>query len=346
MNWVGPLARDFVPFATVDLMLHVSDKVEMDLKGLCHAALTSLAASRHVRIPRQETYQQLVSICATFLDLTNQYAFGGENIPRSSDEEVKIFCSCLVDCRNLGEALEKAGIYTKVFDNRGTLRGRREGEDVIFSMQTNIRKKNVTTLISDLFSLFFFYRFFSWIIATPLELHRFSLAHPRLVDEDLLVAITHCPIEFDAADNAIVFASDVLSRPIVRTHGEVAEVLCRAPFQFLSPEMRLPEWLESVFRRAMLNETEIPHIEHVAESLGQSVSTFRRRLEKHQVSFQGLLDKCRREMALGLLAQPHLTMEKIAAKLSFSDTSCFSRAFKVWTGNTPSAHRKMLNIKT
>ena len=41
------------------------------------------------------------------------------------------------------------------------------------------------------------------------------------------------------------------------------------------------------------------------------------------------------DVALDYLAQPHLTLEEIAAKLGFQESASFSRAFRRWTGRPP-----------
>jgi AraC-like DNA-binding protein len=57
------------------------------------------------------------------------------------------------------------------------------------------------------------------------------------------------------------------------------------------------------------------------------------------LSFQQLLDETRHEIALGYIEQSRLSITEIAFMLGFSDLSNFIRAFKRWTGKSPTEFR-------
>ena len=73
--------------------------------------------------------------------------------------------------------------------------------------------------------------------------------------------------------------------------------------------------------------------------------TFGRYLNKDNTSYQELLDEVREVLAMEYLAKPNMLVEDIACSLNFNDTSSFYRAFKRWTGMTPSDQRKKLMQK-
>ena len=54
---------------------------------------------------------------------------------------------------------------------------------------------------------------------------------------------------------------------------------------------------------------------------------------------QLLKERCRHDLARKLLADPALAFGEIAHRRSFSDATTFSRAFKGWSGQSPSAYR-------
>jgi len=68
-----------------------------------------------------------------------------------------------------------------------------------------------------------------------------------------------------------------------------------------------------------------------------SERTLRRRLSEHDTSYLSLLDELRAALARKLLQEPALTIDDVAQRLGFSDTSSFFHAFKRWTGSTPSS---------
>ena len=77
-------------------------------------------------------------------------------------------------------------------------------------------------------------------------------------------------------------------------------------------------------------------IERVARSLGMSRQTLYRRLRDEGVTFEAVLEAKRRQLAIRYLGFDHLSVKAAAYKLGFSDPAAFSRAFKRWTGISPS----------
>jgi hypothetical protein len=59
------------------------------------------------------------------------------------------------------------------------------------------------------------------------------------------------------------------------------------------------------------------------------------KLKAHGTSYQMLLDDVRQELAIWYLRQTDLSVEAIAERLGYSDTSNFSRTCKRWFGLTP-----------
>ena len=80
-------------------------------------------------------------------------------------------------------------------------------------------------------------------------------------------------------------------------------------------------------------------IEDVARDLGFSRQTLYRRLKAEGMTFEQLLDDLRRRLALRFIRDEGLTVKDAAYQLGFSDPAAFSRAFKRWTGVSPSELR-------
>jgi AraC-like DNA-binding protein len=77
----------------------------------------------------------------------------------------------------------------------------------------------------------------------------------------------------------------------------------------------------------------------VAAMLNMSPRTYRRRLSDSGISFQELLDDVRAEHATRHLRENRIPISSIAYQLGFNDPSNFRRAYRRWTGNSPSAVR-------
>jgi AraC-like DNA-binding protein len=80
-------------------------------------------------------------------------------------------------------------------------------------------------------------------------------------------------------------------------------------------------------------------IDDVARALGCGRQTLYRRLKAEGVTFAELLDGLRRRLALRFVREQGLSVKESAWRLGFSDPAAFSRAFKRWTGTSPSEAR-------
>jgi AraC-like DNA-binding protein len=78
-----------------------------------------------------------------------------------------------------------------------------------------------------------------------------------------------------------------------------------------------------------------PSLKEAAERFDMSRATFKRKLSKHHLSYQQLVDEVRRDMAIFLFRVRGLSSQQVAEQLNYSDLSNFRRSFKRWTGLTP-----------
>ena len=86
--------------------------------------------------------------------------------------------------------------------------------------------------------------------------------------------------------------------------------------------------------------------EYGAEALARRVGTSLRTLERlaraHGTTVRRLLEEVRESHARRLLRDPRLSVDEISALLGYSAESAFRRAFKRWSGTSPSAFRRGL----
>ena len=81
-------------------------------------------------------------------------------------------------------------------------------------------------------------------------------------------------------------------------------------------------------------------IERVARELGMSRQTLYRRLRAEGTTFEEILEAKRRQLAIRYLGLDRSSVKTAAYRLGFSDPAAFSRAFKRWTGRSPSEFRE------
>jgi AraC-like DNA-binding protein len=80
-------------------------------------------------------------------------------------------------------------------------------------------------------------------------------------------------------------------------------------------------------------------LERVAAGLLMSGRTLKRKLHERGTTFRALLDDARFRHARHLLENPDLDIQQVAAALGYRDPACFTRAFRRWSGQTPSQAR-------
>ena len=77
----------------------------------------------------------------------------------------------------------------------------------------------------------------------------------------------------------------------------------------------------------------------LADNLGCSTATLKRKLSDHNYTYRGLSEEAKRQQAIVLLALKKLNNEQSASQMAFSDLTNFRRAVKRLTGLTPSELR-------
>ncbi len=146
-------------------------------------------------------------------------------------------------------------------------------------------------------------------------------------------------VSFGARECAIHFNPALLDSPML-THDPVAYVAARTRAESALAAMRarsdmaerVRQWLLSAFPRQ-------PTTAETAEHLKLSERSLRRHLAMLDVTHADLAQECQRMMAERLLADGQVSLKQVADTLGFASVSSFHRAFRRWSGRTPSEWR-------
>jgi len=165
------------------------------------------------------------------------------------------------------------------------------------------------------------------------------LEHAAPADPSEHRRLLGCGVRFGCRTNAIVLDASVLERsPPSPDPGLLAILERHADAMVETHEDSLGAQVRgAIFVRL---KDGVPPQQEVARSLGMSAPTLRRRLDDEGSSFKEELDATRRALAERYLGDRRLTLTEVAFLLGYSDASAFHRAFKRWTGLTPSAFRR------
>lgn len=149
-----------------------------------------------------------------------------------------------------------------------------------------------------------------------------------------------CPVQFGSAHDALLVSSESMDAPNRLGDATIARFFD----QHLEKELaNLSEdsELEMTIRRAIgtVLSDGVPSLSAIASDLGMGARTLQRRLSDQGLSFQGVVDLARRDLAQKLLRETDYSLAEIAFLTGFSEQSGFTRAFKRWAGQTPRSFR-------
>jgi AraC-like DNA-binding protein len=166
-----------------------------------------------------------------------------------------------------------------------------------------------------------------------------NLNYSETGDFGLPVDLIGCPIRFASERNKIDFRSTWLDQP-ARLGNKTTYPMIVALCDDLLNELKLRVGIAGEIRTLLLrNITNPPTLAAIAKLLEVSDRSLRRQLREQGISFRGLLDELRMQIALNYLRTTRLANEDIALALGFSDAANFRRAFRRWTNKSPSEIR-------
>lgn len=170
---------------------------------------------------------------------------------------------------------------------------------------------------------------------------RVDFSHPRPADIREHERIFECPVKFGAGACQLVLARDVWDTPRVGSDPGLFSVL-DAHAKMLLEQLPNPAEIVTLVRQALESELRggNPQLESVARRLAMTPRTLQRRLREHGLAFNDVLDAMRFRAARSYLAQPDVAGAEVAYLLGFAEPSSFNRAFKRWSGQTPTEYRR------
>lgn len=163
-------------------------------------------------------------------------------------------------------------------------------------------------------------------------------AHRRPEDVRPFQQFFRAPLRFDAEHNGVVFPVDWLRAPVAGADAQLRRMLQEQIDALeLSHCDDLQERVRAVLRRVL--PAGHAEAEQIAALFSMHRRTLSRRLNASGTSFQRLVDEGRFEIARQMLENTDVEIKQIAVILEYADASAFARAFRRWSGITPSQWR-------
>ncbi|MGO9513542.1 MAG: AraC family transcriptional regulator ligand-binding domain-containing protein [Steroidobacteraceae bacterium] len=166
-----------------------------------------------------------------------------------------------------------------------------------------------------------------------------ELRRPRPARIDDFERRLCAPLRFGASHNRLVFDSASIECRLEGGNPELARHSDAIALQYLARMER--DDIQARVREVLMQRLERsePSQEEVAEQLYMSARTLQRKLGDSGTTYKEILDETRHALALAYLSAPHHSVSDVTYLLGFSCGSSFTRAFRRWTGQSPSDWR-------
>jgi len=168
---------------------------------------------------------------------------------------------------------------------------------------------------------------------------RLMMDRNKVVDKNSI--LIGCELMFSQAQTAIAFPAGLLNAtisPVSDNKASSRSDMNRARrLEEIQDKSELVDALREIFTLYITEED--LSIEVIADIAGLSTRSLQRTMKKHEISYNNLLNEARQQYATTKLGNPEVKISDIAYQLGYNDAAHFTRAFKRWTGMTPSKFR-------
>lgn len=248
----------------------------------------------------------------------------------------------LMTCGSLGEAAEQADRFAALVGGGGRFAAKQDPGGGIrllylpFDPDWPCRRQRVEAVLAATLT---FTRWLSGSAIVPRAVRFRHEAPETLAEHRRIFGLTP---DFNAEDDSLLLGPDTLALPVRQANAGLKAVLSgyvQAELARLSSDDPLRGRLADSLR-AGLAAGQSPGIEAAAAALALTPRTLQRRLAERDTSFQAEVNLLRAALAKDLLrGDPSLSIAGIATRLGFADVANFHRAFRNWTGMTPTQWR-------
>ncbi len=186
-----------------------------------------------------------------------------------------------------------------------------------------------------------FLNFFKYITNNEFRPNHITLPYQQGASAETYQEMWECPVILGQTKGAIVFPSVLLNKTSPAAEPELLKIHeTLAEQQLLTLEKhQLIHAIERLLSNGLLESRKFDQ-KLIAERLNRNPRTLRADLQAINTNYEKILNQHREKLARRLLANTQETIDQIVYLTGFSEPSAFTRAFKRWTNETPSAYRQ------
>lgn len=281
----------------------------------------------------------LIKMMLLIMQQTQDEFMGFGQGRKSKPGTFSMMAHAVINCPNLGAALDRGIRFYDLFELSIQTRLVREDDRARLVIEADPRLDFREVIVEA--SLFIWLRFMSWLVGKAIEPSLVELDYPSVEEDDELQFLFDCPLEYDAAVCQVWFRADYLDLPLVQNELSLSKFLQDSLTQLFDGNIHnvgLPAQIRAIISNDYGHS--FPDFTEICSKLSMTPQTLRRRLKEANTSYQEIKDVIRKDASVHYLSKPELSIDEIALLMGFSEASSFHRAFKKWTGKTPSNFRK------
>jgi AraC-like DNA-binding protein len=181
-----------------------------------------------------------------------------------------------------------------------------------------------------------------WLVDSRIALKRVEFGFAAPAHAEVYALLFPGPVSFGgvAGEAALHLEASYLDLPLARDEKALQQMLQRA-LPLTVHQYRRDRLLVQQARQALRLDPQGTHsAAALATKLNLSARGLHRQLQEEGTTLQVLKDEVRLEAATTLLQRTRKPIKQVAEAAGFLNEKSFARAFKTWTGQTPSAFRQ------
>jgi len=253
-----------------------------------------------------------------------------------------MMCHAVIGCETLGQALSRYCRFYQLFGLSWYPALYEDGEVAGIRLEPADSEQEPVPYLHELM-LFNTHRFASWLVQEHIPVQVVHLNYAPIAQVlDYRHMFLGNPVEFEKPVSELVISPALLERRVAQNDSSLRHFLRHPVLIMLTQDYAANSWTSQVRENVRRRLRDIPELTDVASMLEVHPQTLRRRLAAEGTTFKEIKNQVRRDTALHFLGKQGLSIEEIAHRAGFSESSAFIRAFKGWTGITPYTYRKGL----
>lgn len=290
------------------------------------------------------TSEQVNSLWKNAVQLSHDHQFGlhfGESMQLTA---LGLIGQIIITSNTVGEALSHAGrmihLVTDMFQIQVSTHASTFSIEFVPDKDKSRRYPYTFRQMADYLLVFVLHEL-NGVLLERLQPEAVNVSYP-LGDAHEYERIFRCPVLSDSDRLSLELSMHILSLPIITANYEIQKMLLQKTDTLLRHTPIDQTFQTKIYYYLLTNSyLSTMSLEAVAANFNMSTRSLQRRLKEEGVTFLEIVEEVRKNLAIHYLTSEQLQIKDIAYTLGYNEPSAFLRAFKRWTGKTPTSYKNL-----